>query len=53
MSEKTEKLLEKSIKNLRENLSEDISMDVFVKSTIRPLRKVTIPTQNYESQLLN
>ncbi len=37
MSEKTQKLLEKSIKNLRENSSEDISMDKFIKSTLETL----------------
>ena len=41
MSEKTKKLLEKSIKNL----SEDISMDVFVKSTIETL--MTIERDEY------
>ena len=45
MSEKTEKLLEKSIKNLRDNLSEDISMDTFVKSTIETL--MTIERDEY------
>lgn len=37
MSEKTRKLVEKSIKSLRKNLNEDISMDNFVKSTIEAL----------------
>ena len=35
-----EKLLKKSIKNLRENLSEEISMDVFVKSTMETLMAI-------------
>ena len=51
MSEKTEKLLEKSIKNLRENLSEDISMDVFVKSTIETL--MTIERDEYLNKTTN
>ena len=45
MSEKTEKLLEKSIKNLRENLSEDISIDKFIKSTLETL--MTIERDEY------
>ena len=45
MSEKTEKLVEKSIKSLRENLSDDISMDTFVKSTIETL--MTIERDEY------
>lgn len=51
MSEKTEKLLEKSIKNLRENLSDDISMDVFVKATIETL--MTIERDEYLNETTN
>ena len=48
MSEKTEKLLEKSIKNLRDNLSKDISMDTFVKSTIETLMTDEISLSLYK-----
>ena len=51
MSEKTEKLLEKSIKSLRENLSNDISMDTFVKSTIETL--MTIERDEYLNETTN
>jgi transposase-like protein len=51
MSEKTQKLVEKSIKSLRKNLNEDISMDNFVKSTIETL--MTIERDEYLEKAQN
>lgn len=51
MSEKTQKLVEKSIKSLRKNLDKDISMDNFVKSTIETL--MTLERDEYLEKVKN